>query len=374
MSARADFTGPFSTEYVLGDGETKAVARLVAMDQLKTAAAAKAGSYVQSMTVLDNSKDLKESVEVLTASVVRLSDVKEQSTVNATGQLVLRLYATATVDEAELGRRVKALREDRAKGKLLERVQSENAMLRRDLEQIRLFQGRRTDPTAAFDFLRHQAEALKEIDDNGAAVEAVFAPGSIILAADEDEEKFAAAKRTVDHMVIDAVMGSQVNIAMDGAERVGGQYVVRASLVWKFNADELARSLRPYLEVTVRDGDVRISGFDNREGRGPSPLSERLFQYLATHGIDVVVSIGSSEVRVPVLYYGDDMMSTCGSYGAVRSGPIKYICLVSKDRRAAMRRGDQGTEGDQVRIRVSEIEARKISQLTARMAPANGTR
>jgi len=375
MSARADFTGPFSTEYVLGDGETKAAARLVAIDQLKKAAATQAGSYVQSSTVLDNSKDLKESVEVLTASVVRLSDVKEQSTVNPTGQLVLRVSATATVDETELSRRVKAVREDRAKVQLLERVKSENALLRRDLEQIRGSLSKKTDPTSTFELLRRQAAALKEIDQNVAAVDAVFEPGAIILAGDEDEAKLAVAKRAVDRLVVEAVMSSPVNVTLGGAERTGGQYDVRANVAWKFDANELARALRPYLAVSVFDGDVRISGYENREGRGPSPLSQRLFEYLATRGIDVVVGTGASEVRVPVVYYQNDWFPTCAAKGAIfNSSTIECVCLVSKDRRALMRRGDQGTEGGQVRIRVSETEARNISQLTARMVLAKGAR
>ncbi|MYM92746.1 hypothetical protein [Duganella vulcania] len=373
MTARADFTGPFSTEYVIGDGETKASARLVAMDQLKKAAAASAGSYVQSTTVLDNSKDLKESVEVLTASVVRLSNVKERSSLNSAGQLVLQLSATATVDETELARRVKAVREDRAKAKLLERVQAENAMLHRNLLQIQSSLGKKIDPTATSDLLRRQAAALKGIDDNVATVEAAFEPGSIIRAAEEDEANFTAAKRIVDRLVVDAVLSSPVNVVLDGAERTGGQYVIRAHVAWQFDAAELAQALRQFLNVDVVKGDIHISEFSNQNGRGPDPLSQRLFQYLSTQGIDLVVSTGAREVRVPVLYYGDDF-STCGPYGSIRSYTIKYVCLVSKDRRAASRRGELGSEGDQVRIRVTENEAKKISQLNARMVLANAAR
>src|SRR5690606_10183005 len=126
VAAAQEWSQVVSIEYAMGDNEARATARQAALEELKRKAASAAGTYVQSTTTLLESGELKESVSMIGASIVRLTDVQESLAVEGENRLVLRVTARATVDEKALKDRIRALHEDADKAKHIHALQEEN--------------------------------------------------------------------------------------------------------------------------------------------------------------------------------------------------------------------------------------------------------
>jgi len=113
-----EWSHDYQVLYTLGDNDTRAEARSIALDKLRLLAAADAGKYIQGDERLENGK-YSESIHMAAATIVSVSDIEESVSVNNAGQTVLHISASATVDDAELKKRIAILQKDQSKMKRL---------------------------------------------------------------------------------------------------------------------------------------------------------------------------------------------------------------------------------------------------------------
>jgi len=101
----------YHADYTLGDNDSRATARGIALDKLRLLAAADAGKYIQGDEVLVDDK-YASGIHMATAAIISIRDVRELTTINEAGQTVLHLNATAMVDDSVLRKRISAIRND----------------------------------------------------------------------------------------------------------------------------------------------------------------------------------------------------------------------------------------------------------------------
>jgi len=111
MSSYANQSQSYTIDYALGDNDSHASAREIALHKVRLLAIQKAGKYVQGDERL-NQGQLSQNIRILGATVVSISDIKETYSIGEHNQSTLHLKATAVVDDAQLKKRIIAIQGD----------------------------------------------------------------------------------------------------------------------------------------------------------------------------------------------------------------------------------------------------------------------
>lgn len=231
-----------SVDYAMGDGESRTGAREAALVEIKRKASHEAGTYIQRTTTLDATGELAESIEMLGASMVALSDVGEELLVDD-DRIVLRVTARATIDEGKLAERIKALQSDQEKARRLAALQEQNLVLMRELNEIRTALAGDISAARAAKLLDRQTEMVAELSENERAVVDVFERGTLLdLAAQSEFE----AKRLADeinqaiHRLVETaeINASIVDVVKHPEE--ADTYRVRVRASWKYDPEAVA--------------------------------------------------------------------------------------------------------------------------------------
>lgn len=177
LPARAEWSKSFEVGYIMGDGDNRASARQAALEQIKLKASGEAGTYILSTTTLRENGDLTENIQIIGASLVKIVKSEESLSVNQSGQAVLLVKATTSLDERELARRVELLQQDKEKSRQVKLLQAENEVLRMDLAQIRNALAAKSDPAKIAGLLSRRDSTIKRLEDNGRTLTLFFERG-----------------------------------------------------------------------------------------------------------------------------------------------------------------------------------------------------
>lgn len=300
-----------TTEYVLGEGDSRIMARKHVREALTVEAAKQGEMYVQTTTRLEDDQ-LSEVVEVLGASMVRITDYEEHFKLNSTGATVLVASATATVDESELEQRIQKAQEDTSVQDELLRLSIENRRLRERLDKARAI-----GISDSFEKLEKRladlSGAYRGLESNRASVNEVFEKGALLALADSYAVELEQAKATIQRNVLDEILDTEVDVELDGVKETPEGYRAQVMLGWKLDTPDFRKILSPWLTVgRDRFGRELIQNPGSAAVQAKSKLSVDLYDWLAGQQIDVVVNVEGEEVTVPLLYSAYSFMSeTC---------------------------------------------------------------
>lgn len=301
-----------STEYVLGDGDSRIVASKHAREALMIKAASQGETYVQTTTRLEG-EQLSEVVKVLGASMVRITDYDEHFKLNQAGATVLVATAMASVDEDELQSRIERAQADASVQDELYRLSMENRRLRVSLEKARAMR----TPDSLEDLEGRLADlnrAFGGLASNRASVDEIFAKGTLVAFADTYEAELDRAKSTIQEKVIEEIMETDVEVKVDSVQQSNGGYSAQVMLDWDLDVTKFRKILSPWLQVgRDRYGRLLIQNPSSAVIEASSALSEDLYAWLSRQQIDVVVGVEGETVSVPLLYSAYSFMGgTCG--------------------------------------------------------------
>jgi hypothetical protein len=125
----------YQTEYLLGDNDSRLVAKQNALNQIQLQAMQEAGTYIQGQTQLLN-EQLEERISQVSAAIVKLDVVSERFEFTAQGQQKLKLVARANVDESILQDRVRTLQIEANKVRNADKLAQDNQQMRQQLQQM----------------------------------------------------------------------------------------------------------------------------------------------------------------------------------------------------------------------------------------------
>jgi hypothetical protein len=100
--------------YHLGDNDTKLVGHRLALLEAKRNALEKAGTYVQSITEVKDYQLTKDEIRTYSAGILQVEETKEPEWVMEGKNLEVTVYVKATVDDADVAKKIGALRQDQA--------------------------------------------------------------------------------------------------------------------------------------------------------------------------------------------------------------------------------------------------------------------
>lgn len=369
-SAFAEWSRPYEIDYIMGDGDSRSSARQAAIEQIKTRASAEAGTYIQTTTTLHENGDLTESIQTLGASMVKVDVMKERLGVNPSGQAVLSLMANVTLDDAELGRRVKLLQEDKKRAVLVDQLKNENFTLRQELDQIHSALANKTESGITEGLLARQSAAINRLAENNRAVARVFEPGTLLSMANRNTDLLELAKRDLDENFYAHLMHSNVTAKIESVEATGDGYVALVRVGWDIKFADYISVLSRYLKVTgpLVDESMSVDRFENSDGRALNSLSEQIFVYLASKEVDIQIGIAGKQVNLPVFFTDNPFIKMPCSHGSREpSTNARYLCLVAQDKDAHRTYGSLEYASNPIRIPLTRAEAERATSITEKV-------
>lgn len=372
LPAQAEWSKQYELAYAMGDGDTKGSARQAAIEQIKLKASSEAGTYVDSTTTLKADGSLTESIQMVSATMVKVSIGKESISVSPSGQAILNLVAVATLDDAELAKRVEVLRQDKEKARQMKVLQAENEALRVGLKKIRESLAAKADPATVAELLAKQDQTIRKLEKNGQTVTQVFSQGTLLQLASKNSDALNEAQRYFDEELYAYLLGTKVSANIEAVEQSGEGYVALVRVGWNLDLGKVKGILAKHLRVSKyaiqrSDAYMQISEYENENGKGVSNLSHHLYQYLAERAVLARISIGEASLALPVFYGGggwnacsEPMLPSRWSWQLPKS-----ICVTKQ-----LESGENilgSNHPNPIRIRLTKAQAEAATSVSAHM-------
>ena len=122
-------------KHIMGDNDTKDDARKLALLRAKTMCLEKAGTYLESETIVKDLQLAKDEIKAYTAGIVRIKVVDEQVALIGESPCVT-VKVKADIDTSQLDERIKRLRKDEKILDDYKRIQAENERLTKQLAEL----------------------------------------------------------------------------------------------------------------------------------------------------------------------------------------------------------------------------------------------
>jgi len=120
-------------EYRMGDNDTRADAKRIALQDAKRLALEKVGTYIESITEVKNLSLSKDEVRAYTAGIVEVTEQETRSTMEGQQQIV-RMDVTCKIDADVVAKQIDALRKNETTKTELFAMKQEADRLRQELD------------------------------------------------------------------------------------------------------------------------------------------------------------------------------------------------------------------------------------------------
>jgi hypothetical protein len=187
-------------EYVMGDNDTKIEARRMALEHAKRTAAEKAGTYLESTTIIKNNVLSVDEIRSFTSAVLQTNVVSEDVNLleNKTTRFVIKI--NASVDTSILEGKIFELKNDTKRKGQLAKLQEDNKKLLMQLDN--LSQKLNIKSTAELKVLREQRDELfNRIDNNNNSIQITFTKGTLLNLAMKARNDFEEDKVKIDKLM-----------------------------------------------------------------------------------------------------------------------------------------------------------------------------
>lgn len=288
----------------MGEQESLAASREMALQKARLMASEKAGSIVQTVSTLDGDQ-LKETVKVITLGAMRLLRMEERLGVDAAGGPILTLTAEFEFDHQEVKRRAELLATDVDRAKRLQDVIRRNQELELALTQKQSPRDERTLPPSA---LRSDA-VLTQISSVRQRARGVFVRSDLEEMAAASTAVAEAAAGQVQSEVLDVIFNGSYSAVLVSAERRGADLFAMV----RIKADYDYKRMRAQLSTWHSDafsGEQRAvdGGFATLlsqrrvlTGRFEPLRAEAMWNQLEKSSIWLFATLGTEQLSVPIV-------------------------------------------------------------------------
>jgi len=186
----------YTVDYTFGDNDNRMSARQIALNKLRMLAAADAGKYIQGDEALVDNK-YAHGIHMATAAIVSVNNIRESMRINAAGQSVLHLTATATVDDAVLKSRIASIQHDAALAHKLADEDARVAALFERMSELNDGLAAAKESAKVYRLMAERTRVQSDMHSVFSESRLEFAPGTLRAMADHKEarEKELLAKK-----------------------------------------------------------------------------------------------------------------------------------------------------------------------------------
>lgn len=285
--------------WALGEHESRAKARELALEALRLRAANAAGKIVEATSVLKDGK-LREEVRTVGVSMVKVSEVRDSVQVAPDGRTELLVSALVDIDESELQRRAQQMRQDRDTARQVGLLQAENEKLRKGLVDLSAALRAASSATDVVPLLKQQQELMTALRRNETHIGNTFSPGSLLALAEEGDRAWERDRQEIDEKVFDALLALPVAATVRGVERqANGALQAQVQVGWSLPAEQIWAVWAKHIQQRYRSKDrISFHGFETKVGLN----ADLVRSYLMEHSVELRLDLGGAQTRLPVMF------------------------------------------------------------------------
>lgn len=184
-------------EYVLGDNDTKAEAKRIALEYAKRNATEMIGTYLESSTVVRNSKLESDEIRTYSSAILKINVISEDMHLLENKATIFSIRIKASVDTSVLESKIKELRVDTKRKHEIAKLQTENLTMLKELEE--LSKQLKNSKGDIYRKLREQREGIfSKLDSNQKVIKLTFEKGALLTLAMNNKENNEMYKAYID--------------------------------------------------------------------------------------------------------------------------------------------------------------------------------
>jgi hypothetical protein len=285
-------------QYTLGDNDTLTSAEGVAIEQVKRSATNYAGSYVESVLVVQDSNITTEQVKILSAGFMEVLDSNFKRTINKSGSVVLSTDATVRISMESIRDGLAKLKNDSGRKKQIDALQQKNDRLQKQL--IELTRKINSSTVTRADLMKSREEVLSSLNNNRESAKKVFEKGTLFQLAMLDDSEYELAKRDIDENLFGYFINeTKISLGKPTFEKNSkGNYNIIMDVSWNLPKSPAKAVLNKYLRL-MKDGEFNPYNkipyglvFDknkNTKENGKHKYTEKIRDYLRDKRIVIEV-------------------------------------------------------------------------------------
>src|SRR5579883_1684897 len=162
-------------EYRMGDNDTRADAKRLALLDAKRLALEKTGTYLEGVTEVKNLQVTQDEIKTYTAGVVEVVEQETRSTMEGE-TTVVRVDVTVKIDTAAVAQQIEALRKNEHAQEELRHAREEADRLRQEVEAKTKELAALKSKTGAEPLLKEREQAFAKLDAHDLVVQAWRVP------------------------------------------------------------------------------------------------------------------------------------------------------------------------------------------------------
>lgn len=184
-------------EYVMGDRDSKADARRIALEHAKLLAVEQIGTYLESETVVQDSQVTKDEIRTYASAIVKTIVLSENMRVLENKTTMFSLNIRANVDISVLENKIKEIKSDTKRSQQISSLQLENIRLLKELESLstRL----KSEPAGQYrNLIQERENVLEKLEKNQNSIRIAFEKGTLLNLAFKNRDELGESKRNID--------------------------------------------------------------------------------------------------------------------------------------------------------------------------------
>ncbi|MEI8226490.1 MAG: hypothetical protein WCG82_11255 [Bacteroidota bacterium] len=280
-------------EYVMGDRDTKADARRIALEHAKLLAVEQIGTYLESETVVQNSQVTKDEIRTYASAIVKTIVLSEDVRLLENKTTMFSLNIKANVDISVLEKKIKEIKADVKRSKQIASLQSENIRLLKELENLSTML--KSETAGQYKNLRQEREnVLEKLEKNQNSIRIAFEKGTLLNLALKNRDELGESKRNIDEALQFIADNTVFTLGEPQIRNKGNKSDLVINVEWSIqNINELLRKLALFYENPTVDS-INYIKFNSLYFKGIN--YEELYDYFKSKTVRIYVQAGSRKV------------------------------------------------------------------------------
>lgn len=241
-------------EYVMGDRDSKADARRIALEHAKLLAVEQIGTYLESETVVQNSQVTKDEIRTYASAIVKTVVLSENMRLLENKTTMFSLNIRANVDISVLENKIKEIKSDTKRSQQISSLQLENIRLLKELESL----STRLKSESAGQYrnlIQERESVLEKIEKNQNSIRIAFEKGTLLNLALKNRDELEESKRNIDEALQFIADNTVPTLGEPQIRSRGNMSDLVLNVSWNIqNQNELLKKLalfyeRPFIDI-----------------------------------------------------------------------------------------------------------------------------
>ena len=291
-----------SADYVLGDNDSKADAKKIALEYAKRNAVEKVATFIQASTTSKDGILVKNEISTYSASILQTKILSEIFKVQKDSSILYRVDISAKVDKDTLFRRINEAKKDKDKQRAIEELQKQNKKLLTKLTLLNNELKLKDRKTSRITLIEERDLIFTQIEENNNQIDKIFARGSLLTLARKRGNDFLEAKKDIRRNIREYIKRN-TNIKVgdpDIRNRGDGSVDVLVKIIWDMDKRKILDVLNKYFDASGHDEKIWIKEDNNEESKQKRPFTHDLYRYLLTKQILIRVSAGGYSQTITI--------------------------------------------------------------------------